>query len=471
MVSSRFLRPLLIASVASGLPACSLRARTLDLDGDGYTASDCDDTRASVHPGADEVCDGADNDCNGLVDEGGACASMTTDSARVQITAEGSLGPTLTVGQLDGDGFGDVLVEATLGSSPGVCLVPGARLVDSVAGGLGSTAAMADAGTCWAADQRILGLAVTSAAPFGVTSSDVAWVLSVGDGLCAVNPFGTGDTVAGEAFGCTSLSAWTSLPDAPTGGVQSFGTADASTAALMARTATGLGIARPTGPANDPGTFWALATTTPLVGAIGGDDVDGDGIADIVAADSTDVWVVSSDLGITAPLLLAASQHLPMAAGETGVFLPGDIDGDGVKDWAVNDPNRLAIFANGQQIATLGPVQTATSAGDFNGDGRDDLAVRYTFASVAGILLGPMNGAVDDIRISSGLSTFAEGLGAIDVDRDGLTDLWLIDPGSGSGRDTGGDSGGGSSNGILYLLDGFPITAVGGRSDTGVLSN
>jgi len=59
-----------------------------DVDGDGYgdafakvTEScvqpkgmvsdfqDCNDDDATVHPGADEVCDGIDNDCNGQVDE------------------------------------------------------------------------------------------------------------------------------------------------------------------------------------------------------------------------------------------------------------------------------------------------------------------------------------------------------------------------------------------------------------------
>ncbi len=63
----------------------------LDGDGDGYgdpairasvcarvvpwvaDASDCDDARADVHPGAREVCDGeTDEDCDGLVDEPGA---------------------------------------------------------------------------------------------------------------------------------------------------------------------------------------------------------------------------------------------------------------------------------------------------------------------------------------------------------------------------------------------------------------
>jgi hypothetical protein len=42
----------------------------IDEDGDGYDAdSDCDDGDPAVHPGAAEVCDEVDNDCDGEVDE------------------------------------------------------------------------------------------------------------------------------------------------------------------------------------------------------------------------------------------------------------------------------------------------------------------------------------------------------------------------------------------------------------------
>jgi formylglycine-generating enzyme required for sulfatase activity len=49
---------------------CSAEPACTDLDGDGFMADlDCDDHDASSHPDGTEVCDGADNDCDGEVDE------------------------------------------------------------------------------------------------------------------------------------------------------------------------------------------------------------------------------------------------------------------------------------------------------------------------------------------------------------------------------------------------------------------
>jgi len=73
------------AGVASQ-PACS------DADGDGYgvgcaAGNDCNDHDPAIHPGAAEVCNFKDDNCNGLVDEGPDCAVPVLDPSLVQVPA------------------------------------------------------------------------------------------------------------------------------------------------------------------------------------------------------------------------------------------------------------------------------------------------------------------------------------------------------------------------------------------------
>jgi hypothetical protein len=58
------------------IPAtAAMAAKPVDGDGDGYAISkgDCDDSDSSVNPGAEEICDNRDNNCDGQIDEGDVC--------------------------------------------------------------------------------------------------------------------------------------------------------------------------------------------------------------------------------------------------------------------------------------------------------------------------------------------------------------------------------------------------------------
>ena len=68
----------------------------------GYVAddTDCDDSSSANNPGATEICDGADNDCDGSIDETGATGTATWHA------------------DTDGDGYGDPSASVTTCAAP-----------------------------------------------------------------------------------------------------------------------------------------------------------------------------------------------------------------------------------------------------------------------------------------------------------------------------------------------------------------
>jgi len=78
-------------NAAINVQACSAPA--------GYVASniDCDDTNSNIHPGAAEICDGKDNNCNGQTDEG-VTSTFYADA--------------------DGDGYGNAAISVQACSAP-----------------------------------------------------------------------------------------------------------------------------------------------------------------------------------------------------------------------------------------------------------------------------------------------------------------------------------------------------------------
>jgi hypothetical protein len=135
----------LISQVYFSAIACNCH----DADGDGHSScDDCDDGRADVFPGAPEICDGSDNDCDALVDEGGSGTDRDGDGIP-EACDSCPLVPNPGQDDFDFDGHGDLC---------DVCpTIPNADQ---------------DPGAC---DQRVVDIAVEFTSPYGHGSGVLFW--------------------------------------------------------------------------------------------------------------------------------------------------------------------------------------------------------------------------------------------------------------------------------------------------------
>ena len=453
-----------------------------DADGDGYTVTDCDDTSAEAHPGAEEVCDGLDNDCNGEIDEQGGL-TLHADA--------------------DGDGYGDPAISATL-CEPGDDWVgnfddcddtsaenhPGADEVcdgiDNNCDGLTDDDDEDLVSGDWSFDSD--GDGYGGDLRTERCSYEEGYVLEGGD--CddkdvALNP-GADEVCDGIDNDCDELI--DAEDDSAVDAVWWYPDHDSD----------GYGEA-------ESGTFSCTALTEQI--EVGGDCDDDDpdinpGISEIIdnGIDDNCNDLQNELLLLDASITWSGTYETDNAG--TSVAGVGDVDGDGWDDILIGAPGNdaegedagVSFLVRGGPIrnaeATLEDVWASiygeqysdasgfavAGAGDVDGDGYDDILIgaplRGADAGTAYLLFGPISGRLEldeaDIEMVSEGVEYRAGAAlssAGDVDGDGLADIFIGAPGMelDAGRAyllTGDDLSSGALSGAN--------TRISGRSDEGL---
>ena len=178
--------------------------------------------------------------------------------------------------------------------------------------------------------------------------------------------------------------------------------------------------------------------------AVASADFNGDGRPDLVVANGADgevsVLLDTAAPGATAP---SFTFQVTFAVGPTPTSLAvGDFNGDGRPDLAVanSNGNTVSVLLNvtsagstipsfAAQVAfAVGHSPRSVAVADFNGDGKPDLAVANYADNTVGVLLNTATGAGESLPFFAAQKTFAAGPGpysvaAADFNGDGKADL------------------------------------------------
>lgn len=277
-----------------------------------------------------------------------------------------------------------------------------------------------------------------------LVSSDTVFAGEATDAVGFTTAVGASAIGAGDVDGDGRSDPIIGVPEATVGAGRTVGFSGAGVASIQ-------GIAD---------ADWTVAGADTIGSSVGVGDVDGDGRADVLTAEQRDrLWLVLGD-GIGASIDVAdADATIALGDVEVGAIVVGDdVDGDGIADVVIASAEAGAWVANGDQLLAglsgactltgdpgVGFGSSTTVVPDIDGDGLAEVAVSATEATGesgagdgvvslwhSGTLAGcgALTTADADLTfVGHDAGAAGTGLVGVDFDADAIGDLFVSAPG------------------------------------------